>query len=227
MKKILCVAAHPDDEILGCAGTLAKLSALGHSVEIVIAAEGLTSRSDLRNPEQHKAEFKKLYQQSEKAAKIIGAKKVHFLGLPDNRMDSMDLLDVVKPLEKLIYQFKPEIIFTHFHNDLNIDHQILNQAVMTVCRPQPGFCVKKIYEFEVLSATGWNTTAKNQFVPNAYFDISKTLNKKIKALDCYKGEMRPFPHARSLEGVRHQAHFRGVQVGCSAAEAFMLVRELN
>ena len=149
-----------------------------------------------------------------------------FLGLPYNRMDSLDLLDIVKPLEKVIYDFKPEIIFTHYANDLNIDHQLLNQAVMTVCRPQPGFSVKTIYEFEVMSATGWNTQSRHLFNPQVYFDISKTLPKKMKALEQYKSEMRPFPHARSMEGLEHLARYRGVQVGYKAAEAFMLAREL-
>jgi LmbE family N-acetylglucosaminyl deacetylase len=226
MKKVMCIAAHPDDEVLGCGGTLAKLSSQGCHVEIVIAAEGLTSRADKRELSINNAHFSKLYSETEKAAKILGCKKVHFLRFPDNRMDSMDLLDIIKPLEKLVYKLKPEIIFTHFCNDLNIDHQILNQAVMTVCRPQPAFFVKKIYEFEVMSATGWNNHNKNNFIPNSYCDISKCLDKKMKALDQYKGEMRKFPHARSIEGLQSLAKFRGSQVGYKAAEAFILSREI-
>lgn len=226
MKKVLCIAAHPDDEILGCGGTLTKHAAAGDEVQILIAAEGLTSRDDSRNVQSHAAEFKKLYEQSDRARQIIGASKIQFLGLPDNRMDQLELLDIVKVIEAQIQLFQPEIIYTHFSQDLNIDHQLLNQAVLTACRPQPGFSVKKIYEFEVVSATGWNTAIKNVFQPQCYVNIEKYLDTKLAALAEYKNEMRAFPHARSIKAVEALATFRGSTVGCAAAEAFMLVREI-
>jgi LmbE family N-acetylglucosaminyl deacetylase len=157
---------------------------------------------------------------------------VRFAGFPDNRMDSIDLLDVVKAVEAVIDEIQPDVIYTHHYGDLNIDHQITHQAVMTAARPLPNSCIKKLLFFEVPSATGWNTpTASNVFIPQYYVDLSQkvsdnrnALECKLKALQVYESEMRPYPHNRSLEAVRHLASWRGSSVGLPRAEAFQVGR---
>jgi LmbE family N-acetylglucosaminyl deacetylase len=226
MKNILCIAAHPDDEILGFGATLAKHAEKGDAVYVVIAAEGITSRDTQRNTDVKSDEFKKLYECTEKANKILGVKKVQFLAMPDNRMDSLDLLDIVKKVEEVIKQIQPSVVYTHFQGDLNVDHQILNRAVLTACRPQPGYVVKEIYAGEVPSATHWNPSAP-AFNPNCFVNVESTLAKKLEALRIYESEMRAFPHARSLKGVEALAHWRGSQSGSPAAEAFEILRLLK
>ena len=228
MKKVLVVASHPDDEVLGCGGTMARLVSEGVHVKILIAAEGLTSRQTKRDAKELETELQELRNVSYEANKKLGVTDVEFLALPDNRMDSMDLLDVIKVIEEKVMAFKPDTIFTHFPNDLNIDHRILSEAVLTSTRPMPGTTVKEIYFFEVTSSTEWNFSGSpsKSFSPSVFFDISNYLEKKIEALTIYKGEMREFPHARSIQNIRNQAGFRGGSVGFHAAEAFMLARKL-
>ena len=143
-------------------------------------------------------------------------------------MDSIDLLDVVKEVEKKNEELKPDVVVTHHGGDLNIDHRIIHQAVITACRPQPGQTVKRILSFEVPSSTEWQSPSSgNPFVPNWFEDISDTLELKIKALEAYESEMRKWPHARSIKALEHLARWRGASVGAEAAEAFMLVREIR
>jgi LmbE family N-acetylglucosaminyl deacetylase len=150
------------------------------------------------------------------------------LDYPDNRMDSVDLLDVVKSVEERIEKLQPDVVVTHHAGDLNIDHQIINQAVITACRPQPERMVKRILSFEVPSATEWQSpTDGSPFVPDWFEDITQTLQLKKKALGAYESEMRKWPHARSIEAIEHLARWRGASVGCEAAESFILVREIN
>ena len=226
--KILVIAAHPDDEVLGCGGSMAKWSKNGHKVHVLIMAEGATSRDKKRDRVARQKELSHLAQSANKAGKILGVQSVELFDFPDNRMDSVDLLDVVKSVEEHIKKSKPEVVVTHHSGDLNIDHQITQQAVMAACRPQPGHPVKRILSFEVPSATDWQSpTVCNHFVPNWFEDISETLELKIKALNAYKSEMRKWPHARSIEAVEYLARWRGASVGYEAAEAFMLIREIR
>jgi LmbE family N-acetylglucosaminyl deacetylase len=143
-------------------------------------------------------------------------------------MDSLDLLDIVKPLEQLLKEINPRTIYTHHYGDLNVDHRKLHEAACTVSRPQPGIEQNLLF-FEVPSATGWLPTgdASGYFIPSLYNDITLYLDKKIEALEVYREEMRPYPHARSFEAVRHLAHMRGSHVGLHAAEAFSVGRIIN
>ena len=226
-KTILVVAAHPDDEVLGCGGSMAKWSKAGNEVHVVIMAEGSTSRDKSRDRNARKKELSHLSYSAKTAGKILGIKSVDLLNWPDNRMDSIDLLDVVKIIEAYIERLKPEVVVTHHYGDLNIDHQILNQAVMVACRPQPGHPVKCILSFEVPSATEWQTsTVGSPFSPNWFEDITDTLELKMSALKAYESEMRDWPHARSIMAVKHLCSWRGSSVGCDAAEAFILLRQL-
>ncbi len=218
----LVVAAHPDDDILGCGGVMARHVEQGDSVYVVFMADGVGSRG---TTELHTPELKERQRAAEQAANIVGAEKPLFLGLPDNCLDTVPLLQVIKPLESLIEELHPNIIYTHHGGDLNIDHRITHQAVLTACRPQPGCMVKQIYSFEVLSSTEWASTHGGDFfIPQYYVDISNYLSIKIKALQAYDMEMRDYPHSRSISGVEALATYRGVSVGCKAAEAFSVER---
>ncbi len=226
--KYLIIAAHPDDEVLGCGGSIAKWVKDGHEVHVLIMAEGSTSRDKHRDRASRKETLSILAQSAKRAAEILGVETIELLDYPDNRMDSVDLLDVVKTIEDYTEKLKPDVVITHHAGDLNIDHQIIHHAVITACRPQPEQTVKRILSFEVPSATEWqSSTVFNHFVPNWFENISETLELKIKALKAYKSEMRKWPHARSIEAVEYLARWRGASSGCEAAESFMVVRQIN
>ena len=218
-KNILIVAAHTDDEALGCGGTILKHTERGDKVFCIFMTDGISSRNCISD-----YNIKQRLKSAQKAHKILGLNDVKYLNFPDNCMDSIPLLKIVKEIEGLIKLIKPEIIYTHHHGDLNIDHQITNQAVLTACRPVPGNTVRELLTFEILSSTEWNTAYQNQFVPNVFVDITKNLGKKIESLKEYKLEMRDYPHTRSIENIEYLARHRGATVGVEAAEAFMLVR---
>lgn len=226
-KNILVVAAHPDDEVLGCAGTLSRLSKEGNNVYIAILGEGITSRSDIEQKQIVK-ELKLIRTQAMRAGKLTGAKKVFCLDFPDNRFDCIALLEIVQTIEMLIRKLKPQIIFTHHVGDLNIDHRITHQAVLTATRPTSAMSVKEIYSFEVPSSTEWNFAPnKNQFSPNVFYDISKTISLKLRAMRLYKSEIRKFPHPRSEEALVAIAKKWGSTAGLKAAEAFELIRKVS
>ena len=221
--KILIVVAHPDDEVLGCGGTIAKYSR-DSDIYVLVLGEGVSSRYRKRE-EAKKEELLRLREQSQRAGKLLGVKKNFFFNLPDNRFDTVPFLDIIKKIEELIRKINPNIIYTHYAEDLNIDHRITFQAVLTAVRPVKKFSAKEIYSFETPSSTEWShKKIKKQFAPNAYEDISPTLKKKIKALQIYKEELRKYPHPRSLRGIKVLAQKRGMEVGLKYAEAFELVR---
>lgn len=225
MKNILVVAAHPDDEVLGCGGSIARHADAGDRVHIFIAAEGVTSRDQSRDAARHAEEINGLRQAAAKAATILGAQPPSFGAFPDNRMDGVELLDVTKQVEALIAMFNPSVVYTHHAGDVNVDHRILHQAVVTACRPLPGQSVRQLLFFEVLSSTEWQPPGSAApFLPSYFVDIQLTWPRKREALDAYAAEMRPWPHARSLEAAEALARLRGATVGREAAEAFMLGR---
>lgn len=222
MKTILVVAAHVDDEALGCGGTIARHAANGDEVHVIFMADGVASRD---KPKGNELQLRN--EAAERAAAILGVKAIYLQGLPDNCMDSLPLLDIVQPLEKLIDEICPDTIYTHHNGDLNIDHRITHQAVMTVCRPQPDYFVSEIYVFEVMSSTEWQSPGAPPFIPNVFVDIGKYIEVKKAALSEYAQEMRKTPHSRSIENLESLARYRGHSVGLSAAEAFMLVRKID
>ena len=226
-RPVLVVAAHPDDEVLGCGGTAARLTQEGHSVHIAILGEGLTSRRSQRSKTDAK-QLVRLHHQAHKAAAKMGAKGVVLFKLPDNRLDTVPLLEVVKLVERLIQELEPEVIYTHHPGDLNIDHGLVYRAVLTATRPMPGQCVREIYAFEVPSSTEWSFHRLGPiFRPSVFVDVSSTLEAKIAALACYYSETRKFPHPRSPKAVRAIAARWGTVAGCPAAEAFELVRSVR
>ncbi len=228
MKKVLVIAAHPDDEILGCGGTIIEHKKKGDKVGIIIVSEGITSRDERRNYIKRKKEVTELSKISKNIAKKLKINFIELFSFPDNRLDSVDLLDIVKRIEEKLLEFKPNIIYTHHHNDLNLDHSIVNRAVLTACRPYPKQTVEKILTFEVPSSTNWNDLSKtSSFFPNHYQEITNSLKTKIKLLKMYKGELREWPHARSVKAIESLARYRGSSVGVKAAEAFQLVRNIK
>lgn len=223
--KILVVAAHPDDEVLGCGGTIARLAKEGNDVYIAILGEGITSRYEKQEAADNDL-IKSLHSKAKKVKKLLGCKEIFFYNLPDNRFDAIPLLDVIKIVEELIKKLLPNTIYTHHAGDLNIDHVIVHRAVMTATRPQVFQSVKELYSFEVPSSTEWSFDQFNKFKPNVYFDISSTLETKIKAMSFYETEIRDYPHPRSEKALRSIAHRRGTEAGLIAAEVFQLIRKI-
>lgn len=220
-RKILVVAAHSDDETLGCGGTIARHVLAGDHVEVLFLTDGVGARGS------KKAEAQARNLAASSALDILGVQRTGNLNLPDNRLDTVPLLDIVKGVASFAETCAPDTIYTHHVGDLNIDHRIANQAVLTAFRPDPAQSVRSIYSFEVCSSTEWAfATLGEVFVPNLYVDISETWERKERALAAYSDEMRAFPHARSSESLRALAVCRGSSVGMHMAEAFMTIRHL-
>lgn len=229
-KKILVVVAHPDDELLGLGATMHKLiNEQNCKVRVIILGEGVTSRSDERDPEYWKEELKIHRQNIEQARKAIGYKSVGIYDFPDNRFDTVALLDIIKVIEKEKKIFDPEIIFTHHGGDVNIDHQRTFEAVITATRPMEHEKVHTIITFETPSGTEWMASSDpRRFIPNLFIEISKEdLDAKIKGMESYEFEKRGYPHPRSPEALTILAQQRGVIVGKKYAEAFSIVRIIN
>lgn len=224
---VLCVAAHPDDEVLGCGGTLARLAREGHDVHIAILGEGITSRYEKRE-QADPTLIEALRKRSQQAAKILGAKNIRMCDLPDNRFDTVPLLDIIKIIEDLLHSLRPEAVYLNHGGDLNIDHVISHRAVLSATRPLKGQTVKEVYAYEVPSSTDWSFQSFGQSLrSNVFVDISETLETKVRALSEYETEVRRFPHPRSPEAIRAIAHRWGSVIGCEAAEAFELIRSLR
>lgn len=225
-EKVLVFAAHPDDEVLGCGGTMIRHSKDGDEVRVVIVAQGATSRYSTIQKESLKKEHSKLIKAATKAAKILGVSEVKHLNHPDNELDTVSRLKIVKEIEIEIEEFKPTIVYVHHAGDVNIDHRRIHEAVVTACRPMVNMSVKRLLSYEVASSTEWQTQGSAPpFIPNYFVDISEYLESKLKALGAYESEMREWPHPRSMRGIVHLNHWRGSIVGVEAAEGFMLLRE--
>lgn len=226
MNRVLVVVAHPDDEILGLGGTIRKRVNNGDEIYCVILGEGFTSRGSKRGDTNINV-VNELHEDSIKASKIIGYKEIYFESLPDNRFDSVDLLDVIKVVEKYVEKYQPDIVYTHHYSDRNIDHRITYEAVLTACRPVSHCSVKEIYSFETPSSTEWGFTKSKIFTPNVYESISETLQNKLDAMTCYKSEIRDYPHPRSLKALEIIAARWGTVVGIEYVEAFELILNIR
>jgi N-acetylglucosamine malate deacetylase 1 len=224
-RRIAAIVAHADDEVLGCGGTLRRHAQAGDDVSVIILADGESSR-DVGL--QSGVAVKRREEAAQKAADTLGIRHLALHRLPDNRLDTVALLDIVKLIETHIEKIAPDTIYTHHAGDLNVDHRRVHQAVVTACRPQSGRGVETLLFFEVPSSTEWQTPGSAPpFLPNWFVDISSTLDAKLQALDAYGDEMRDWPHPRSRNGVEHLARWRGATAGCDAAEAFVLGRRID
>jgi N-acetylglucosamine malate deacetylase 1 len=221
MQPVLVIVAHADDEALGCGGTIAALSAQGRDVHALYLTDGVGARGTALDvqaaPRRRSA--------AEAAARVLGIKSTSFEDFPDNRMDTVPFLDIVQTVEREVKLVHPGIILTHLPDDLNVDHQLCHQAVLTACRPQAGHPVQTILGFEVASSTEWAFSTP-AWTANYFVDISDHLSTKLASLACYEEEMRPPPHPRSLQAIKALAHWRGSTVGVTAAEAFSVIRQI-
>jgi len=216
-KKILVVVAHSDDDILGCGATIAKHRYAGDLVRIIFMTNGVSARS------KSNMAIRRRKTATKNACKKIDVDDFKIFDFPDNRMDSVDLLEVIKSIEAEVRQFSPEIIYTHHRSDLNVDHRIVHQAVITAVRPLPDQCVNEIRAFEVLSSTEWSFNSTSVFTPNLFVDITDFIEIKIDAFETYSDEIRTFPHPRSIKSIKALAITRGAQIGFKYAEAFDLI----
>ena len=223
---VLAVVAHPDDEILGCGATLRRLFEEGHRVASVVLCADADARTD--RPAE-------LSRYATEAARMVGIEEIENHRFKNIQFNTVPHIEIVKAIEAAIERYRPEIVFTLHPRDLNIDHRVTYEAAMAaVMLPQrlskdgmPVTMIRKVYLCEVVSSTDWAASVEPAFVPNAFFDVSRTFEQKLDALRHFEGAMKPFPHSRSVENVRHLAHVRGAQVGIELAEAFMLVRDLT
>lgn len=225
-KSILVLCAHPDDEVLGCGGTIAKFSNKGYVVHVAFLADGVSSRSNFLS--SNSLELEQRRNATKVACSILGINSISFENYPDNRLDTIPLLSIVQIIEALIFKHKPEIVLTHHAGDLNIDHRRVYDAAATACRPQKEHPVKTFLSFEVASSTEWQIPfGQPAFIPNWFVDVTDTFDKKVLALEAYSVEMREWPHPRSIKGIKSLGNWRGATVGVNFAEAFMLGRRIE
>ena len=228
-KNILVVVAHPDDELLGLGGTINKISNETNSkIKVVILGEGITSRDKARDIVKRQNELEIHRENILNAKDILGYDFLSTYDFPDNRFDTVSLLDIVKIVEEEKKSFNPDIVFTHHSGDLNIDHRLTFNSVLTAFRPLEREKCSTIISFETPSGTEWQSFNHfPTFQPNLFIEINdKNLDAKIKAMGCYEFEKRKFPHPRSPKALTALASYRGVSCGYSYAEAFVIIRHL-
>ena len=213
--RVLVIAAHPDDEVLGCGGTIALHRRNGDDVCILVVCEG----SSLRGVYQGEGEGHHLFG----AARELGVADVRHLGFADQRLDTMTLTDIITPIEEVVRDVQPTTVYCQHGGDVNIDHAILFKAALVATRPTED-SIRAVFAYEAASSTEW--AHPRVFVPDTFVDISSTLEQKLRAMACYKSEMRDYPHPRSIEALRHRAHAWGNQNCVDAAEAFMTIRRV-
>lgn len=220
---ILVIAAHPDDEVYGMGGTIAKFSKQGHDVYTLIITEGCSS--------QYKGNKKIIDIKKDEAIesnKILGVKKVFFGDLPDMMLDSLPHINVNKIIEDVIDKIRPDVVYTHHYGDINKDHQLVYQSTMVAVRPTFTQCVKKVISYQVPSSTEWSEQiSTNQFLSNIYIQIDEEVEQKEHAIKIYNTELREYPHPRSLQYVKIWDELTGLKVGIKRAEAFHLVRSIE
>ena len=226
--KVFVVSAHIGDEILGCGGTLALHRRRGDEVRVLVLGEGWTSRTKSVEKGLEAVDMEAFEKQGRQALEVLGVKHVNFQRLPDNRFDSLPLLDIVKIVEAAKYCYEPDIVYTNTSHDLGVDQQMTCRAVVTAFRPLPDEKHIELYVFEVRSSTEWDYSESSRvFVPNCFVNVEDTLETKLGAFQCLRTEVRPWPHSRSLTAIEHNTRARGASVGLGAAEAFVLLRAVK
>ena len=224
---VLCVVAHPDDEVLGVGGTLAAHSAAGHEVNVCILSDGVTSRHE-EITEEANSEIKRRTRRAQLACDRLGVSTVSIHSYPDNQFDTVPLLDIVKTIEGEINEIKPTVVYTQHYGDLNIDHELTCRATMTATRPLKESPVQRVLAFETLSSSEWGTPKSSAtFQPTTFIDISEYLKQKLDAIKVYEGELRGHPHPRTVQNVRKNAELWGAKSGLESAEPFEVLREIR
>jgi len=219
--KVLVIAPHPDDEVLGCGGTMVKHVSEGDEVYLCVVTKAYP-------PDWPEDEIKERRDEVVRANKILGTKKTYFLDLPTVKLDTIPQKELNETIAEVVNESQPEIVYVPHGGDVNNDHRLVFEAAMVAIRPKPALAIKKILCYETLSETEWAAPlAENAFMPNVYVDISGVLATKLKAMSEYKSELKEFPHPRSLEAISALAKVRGATTGVEAAEAFMLMREIQ
>lgn len=224
--KTLVIAAHPDDEVLGCGAYMSRLAAEDNEVLTVFVSDGESSRfpsGDLETEHVQELILRRK-EQAIVASKIMGTLEPKFLDFPDNRLDVVARLDLTQAIETIAFSFEPQRILTHHWSDLNIDHQILNEVVQVMARPQEGNSIKELLFFELPSSTEWRASGTAPFKSEVFVNVEEYVSTKLEALDAYGTELRPFPHPRSHEAIRSLLQWRGASSGFNYAEAFALGR---
>lgn len=222
--KILVIAAHPDDEVYGMGGTIARLSSEGNEIHVLIVTDGCTAQYANR-PDLPEIITKK-HEEALQANEILGVKKVHFGTFPDMRLDTVPHVELNRLIEETVDAVRPEAVYTHFYGDVNLDHQMVCRSTLVAVRPVPGQCVKELYCYQVPSSTEWSPQlAHTAFLPNVMVDITKFGAVKEEAILAYQTEIRAYPHPRSPQYVRETDSARGLQWGMGACESFMQMRK--
>ena len=224
MERVLVIAAHPDDEVLGMGGTIAKYATRGYEVAVLIVTDGSTSQ--YRNDPKLQEILRAKQAETTSCAAVLGIKHVFCGELPDMKLDVIPHIEINRVIEDAIKVFRPSIVFTHFNGDVNKDHRMVYESTLVACRPVSEQCVKRLFLYSVPSSTEWNVqTATNAFLPNWYEDIAgEYAEKKYRAMECYKTELREYPHPRSIQYLRTADAAEGNRVGLHAAESFILLR---
>ena len=217
---ILVISAHPDDETIGAGGTILKHVDQGDSVYWCVVTQGYS-------PPWTEETLKKAKEQIKKVQKAYGIKEVFRCGFPTVKLNTVPYIELSSSLQKVVDQVKPEIVYVTPRSDINLDHRIVYECVLVACRPLPGSSVRRILSYEICATTSFGLPAGiNGFNPTVFIDISKYLNEKLEIMKLYETELCPYPHPRSLEGIKLFAEERGLSVGLKAAERFELIREL-
>lgn len=220
---ILIIVAHSDDESIAMGGSIRKHIIRGDNVNVISMTDGVSSRKYTNEIDKNiRSNSARL------ASEILGFNWIASYDFPDNAMDSLPLIEIVKAIEKVKNQYKPNIIYTSSCADLNVDHRVVANAVLTAFRPQPGEICKEIRLFEIPSSTDYgHPSITGRFSPNLFISIEETWNDKLKAIEAYSSEMRDYPHSRSKEGIKNLAKLRGNQIGVEFAESFEVIRKLE
>lgn len=224
--RILVVAAHPDDEVLGCGGTIVKAVNCGAKVAVMFLGEGISARFPIGeyDSEEFNQETKKRVNNAIEALQILGVTNYWFGERLCCQFGVENMLTMVKEIEQRVQEFKPTIVLTHDRSEVNIDHRITYDAVEAACRPITPNSLKEILSFEIICSGSW--TFESNFKPNVFVDISDVWEKKMEAWHCYESERRPFPFPRSYEGIQSLAMYRGLSAGLEKAEGFKLLRKI-
>lgn len=222
--QIAVVCAHPDDEVLGCGGTLLKHASNNDEISLLFISEGVTSRYDSFDIKKHEKEIEMREESARKVAAILGAKEVEFLRYPNLRMDDGCLLALTKQIIGFFHKTRPDLVYMHSSVDLNYDHRLCSEAVLTAIRPVDAYTPKEVYAFEVPSSTDWAYGRLGVFSPNMFHDISEFMQKKLDLLSIYDYELRPHPHPRSVESLTAQAILNGAYCQMKYAERFETIR---